>query len=185
MDKIPGGLCPFHPLHPPLVCGREIIYDNKPHGICPDTSETQMEDSPLIPYSNCTMRKKSPSDMESFSSREYQSWFDNLWCKTVVHRDLFRLSFTFRLYSKNLLMFLLCFSASYDTTVKLWELERGSCVLSLSKHQEAVHSLSFSPDGRYIASGSFDRALNVWSTQVGNIFTLFPIMKIFFFFFIL
>ena len=73
-------------------------------------------------------------------------------------------------------MFLLCFSASYDTTVKLWELERGSCVLSLSKHQEAVHSLSFSPDGRYIASGSFDRALNVWSTQVGNIFTLFPII---------
>ncbi|XP_027059710.1 F-box-like/WD repeat-containing protein TBL1XR1-A [Pocillopora damicornis] len=64
---------------------------------------------------------------------------------------------------------LLLASASYDTTVKLWELERGSCVLSLSKHQEAVHSLSFSPDGRYIASGSFDRALNVWSTQTGTL----------------
>ena len=136
----------------------------------------------IILYRNRTMRKKSLSDMESVSSWEYQSWFDNLWCKTVVHRVLFRLSFTFRLYSKNPLMFLLCFSASYDTTVKLWELERGSCVLSLSKHQEAVHSLSFSPDGRYIASGSFDRALNVWSTQVGNIFTLFPIMKYCFFF---
>ena len=58
------------------------------------------------------------------------------------------------------------FSCSYDTTVKLWELERGSCVMSLSKHQEAVYSLAFSPDGRYIASGSFDRTLNIWSTQV-------------------
>lgn len=64
---------------------------------------------------------------------------------------------------------LLLASASYDTTVKLWELERGSCVLSLSKHQEPVYSLSFSPDGRYIASGSFDRALNVWSTQTGTL----------------
>ena len=62
--------------------------------------------------------------------------------------------------------FPLIFSASYDTTVKLWELERGSCVLSLAKHQEPVYSLAFSPDGRYIASGSFDRGINIWSTQV-------------------
>ena len=68
---------------------------------------------------------------------------------------------------------LVFFSASYDTTVKLWELERGSCLLSLSKHQEPVYSLSFSPDGRYLASGSFDRAINVWSTQVGKYLTYF------------
>lgn len=64
---------------------------------------------------------------------------------------------------------LLFFSASYDTTVKLWELERGSCIMSLSKHQEPVYSIAFSPDGRYLASGSFDRALNVWSTQVSHV----------------
>ncbi|CAH3158412.1 unnamed protein product [Porites lobata] len=64
-------------------------------------------------------------------------------------------------------------SASYDTTVKLWELERGSCVLSLAKHQEPVYSLAFSPDGRYIASGSFDRGINIWSTQTGTLVSSF------------
>ena len=57
-------------------------------------------------------------------------------------------------------------SASYDTSVKLWELERGNCIMSLTKHQELVCSVTFSPDGKYLASGSYDRALNVWSTQV-------------------
>ncbi|XP_073255053.1 F-box-like/WD repeat-containing protein TBL1X isoform X1 [Porites lutea] len=64
-------------------------------------------------------------------------------------------------------------SASYDTTVKLWELERGSCVMSLAKHQEPVYSLAFSPDGRYIASGSFDRGINIWSTQTGTLVSSF------------
>ena len=41
--------------------------------------------------------------------------------------------------------------------------------MSLSKHQEPVYSIAFSPDGRYLASGSFDRALNIWSTQVSQI----------------
>ena len=38
--------------------------------------------------------------------------------------------------------------------------------MSLAKHQEPVYSLAFSPDGRYIASGSFDRGIYIWSTQV-------------------
>ena len=38
--------------------------------------------------------------------------------------------------------------------------------MSLTKHQELVCSVTFSPDGKYLASGSYDRALNVWSTQV-------------------
>lgn len=64
---------------------------------------------------------------------------------------------------------LLLASASYDTSVKLWELERGNCIMSLTKHQELVCSVTFSPDGKYLASGSYDRALNVWSTQTGTL----------------
>lgn len=57
-------------------------------------------------------------------------------------------------------------SASFDHTVRLWDIERGMCVRTLTKHTEPVYSVGFSPDGKYIASGSFDRSVYIWDVQV-------------------
>lgn len=35
-------------------------------------------------------------------------------------------------------------------------------------HQQLVNSVAFSPDGNYIASGSFDKSVRVWSGRDGN-----------------
>lgn len=64
---------------------------------------------------------------------------------------------------------LLLASASFDSTVRLWEVERGTCLHSLTKHDEPVYSVSFSPDGKLIASGSFDRWIHIWSTNSGEL----------------
>lgn len=32
-----------------------------------------------------------------------------------------------------------------------------------------VYSVAFSPDGRFLASGSFDKYINIWSTQSGQL----------------
>lgn len=57
-------------------------------------------------------------------------------------------------------------SASLDGVVRIWENETGNCSLSLVGHREPVYSVSYSPDGKFIATGSSDRCVNIWSTQV-------------------
>ncbi|XP_032633559.1 F-box-like/WD repeat-containing protein TBL1X isoform X2 [Chelonoidis abingdonii] len=60
-------------------------------------------------------------------------------------------------------------SASFDSTVRLWDVERGVCIHTLTKHQEPVYSVAFSPDGKYLASGSFDKCVHIWNTQSGTL----------------
>uniref|UniRef100_A0A3Q2TGA7 TBL1X/Y related 1b n=1 Tax=Fundulus heteroclitus TaxID=8078 RepID=A0A3Q2TGA7_FUNHE len=58
-------------------------------------------------------------------------------------------------------------SASFDSTVRLWDVERGVCIHTLTRHQEPVYSVAFSPDGKHLASGSFDKCVHIWNTQTG------------------
>lgn len=64
--------------------------------------------------------------------------------------------------------FIFLYSASFDSTVRLWDVERGQCIHTLTKHTEPVYSVAFSPDGKFLASGSFDKCVHIWSTQVRN-----------------
>lgn len=47
-------------------------------------------------------------------------------------------------------------------TVRLWDLETDSPVFVLADHESAVLGLDWSPDGKYIASGSADRTIRVY-----------------------
>ncbi|XP_066141889.1 F-box-like/WD repeat-containing protein TBL1XR1 [Euwallacea fornicatus] len=66
-------------------------------------------------------------------------------------------------------MNLILASASFDSTVRLWDVERGACMHTLTKHTEPVYSVAFSPDGKLLASGSFDKCVHIWSTQTGQL----------------
>lgn len=60
-------------------------------------------------------------------------------------------------------------SASFDSTVRLWDMEIGRCLYKLTRHREPVYSVSFSPDGKYLASGSFDKKVHIWSVDSGQL----------------
>jgi len=52
--------------------------------------------------------------------------------------------------------------------VRVWDVETGSQLLSLAEHTDAVLSLAWSPDGKYIASGGEDRTICVWDSASGR-----------------
>lgn len=60
-------------------------------------------------------------------------------------------------------------SGSDDFTLFLWNpAEDKKPLARLTGHQQAVNHLSFSPDGRYIASASFDKKVKVWDGRTGR-----------------
>ncbi|NEO31508.1 MAG: CHAT domain-containing protein [Symploca sp. SIO3C6] len=58
-------------------------------------------------------------------------------------------------------------SASFDNTLRLWDLQGNQIGEPFSGHEDVVNSVAFSPDGKYIVSGSLDHTLRLWDLK-GN-----------------
>ena len=52
-------------------------------------------------------------------------------------------------------------------TARVWEAQTGREIARMS-HNNAVVAVAFSPDGKYVVSGSFDGTVRVWETQTGH-----------------
>jgi WD40 repeat protein len=56
-------------------------------------------------------------------------------------------------------------SASYDSTVRLWDAGSGAALQTLEGHSKEVMTVTFSPNGKQLASAS---ALTVWLWDAGS-----------------
>ncbi|MEX1139820.1 MAG: WD40 repeat domain-containing protein [Bacteroidota bacterium] len=57
------------------------------------------------------------------------------------------------------------FSAK-GTTVRLWRVSDGALLQVLSEHSDDVWSVTFSPDGKWLASSSLDKTVTMWQLEV-------------------
>ena len=59
-------------------------------------------------------------------------------------------------------------SGSYDTSVRIWDVEGRDSIMVLTKHTDHVLDVAWSPDGEHIASSSADLTTLIWDAETGE-----------------
>ncbi|XP_053127035.1 WD repeat-containing protein 88 isoform X2 [Hemicordylus capensis] len=59
-------------------------------------------------------------------------------------------------------------SGSYDSTVKLWDVEHYSPVQTFDKHTGPISECCLSPDNERLITASYDKTLKAWDTETGK-----------------
>ncbi|MGZ5546115.1 MAG: WD40 domain-containing protein, partial [Limisphaerales bacterium] len=52
--------------------------------------------------------------------------------------------------------------------IKIWKVADGSLVRTLQGHKDAIYSIALSPDGKILASGSYDQKIKLWDVATGK-----------------
>ena len=53
--------------------------------------------------------------------------------------------------------------------IRIWDLESGNLINTLTGHTDCVNSVAISPDNKKIVSGSDDKTICIWDLESGNL----------------
>lgn len=59
-------------------------------------------------------------------------------------------------------------SGSFDETVRLWNIKKGTCHRTIAAHSEAVTGVDFNRDGSILATSSYDGLIRLWDSSNGQ-----------------
>ena len=64
-------------------------------------------------------------------------------------------------------------AGSYDKIVKIWDMIAGRCIASFQAHDDDITAISYSPNGRYLATSSLDKTIKVWNAYDFSLLQVF------------
>jgi transducin (beta)-like 1 len=59
-------------------------------------------------------------------------------------------------------------TASFDGSIRIWNIHDGSCFGYFNRHRDSVYSVAFSPSGDFLASGSLAGQMYIWDVSEGQ-----------------
>ncbi len=59
-------------------------------------------------------------------------------------------------------------ASAQRSTISVWDIESGRNICNISGHTGSINSLAFSPDERYVLSGSDDNTMKMWAVEVSQ-----------------
>ena len=59
-------------------------------------------------------------------------------------------------------------TANADKTIKIFDLDSGELLKTLTGHRSEVNAVTYSPDGKYLVSGSRDNSVKMWNAETLN-----------------
>lgn len=62
-----------------------------------------------------------------------------------------------------------CVRASWDQTCRLWDGQTGDCLYTFSETKGPIFAMAFSPDRRFIATGTCDGGLYIYDLKVSTV----------------
>ncbi|WWD20706.1 hypothetical protein CI109_105182 [Kwoniella shandongensis] len=62
----------------------------------------------------------------------------------------------------------ICVSGSYDMSVRVWDIVKGTCIHTLNGHEAKVYSIVYDRFRNRCASGSMDNTVKVWDVTTGE-----------------
>jgi transducin (beta)-like 1 len=56
-------------------------------------------------------------------------------------------------------------TSSFDGSIRLWNVQDGTCFRLFNQHRDSVYSVAFSPSGDFLASGSLAGQVYIWNIE--------------------